>query len=46
LGSSGPMWGRLAIVVGGVTTAQGAWESHVQGEGAEAERFDRDSIRR
>ena len=28
-------WGRLAIVVGGVTPTQGVWESHTKGEGPE-----------
>ena len=46
LGSSGNKRDTLAIVVGGVTTTQGAWESHVQGEGPEASSFDVDNVRR
>jgi len=33
LGRTRLRWNRLAVVVGGVTTTQGAWESHAQGEG-------------
>ena len=33
MGRNGHRWDRLAVVVGGVTTTQGAWESHAQGEG-------------
>lgn len=36
LGSSGPDGDRLAVVAGGVTSTQGMWESHMQGEGPEA----------
>ena len=35
LGCNGHRWDRLAIVVGGVTTTQGVWESHTKGEGPE-----------
>jgi len=33
LGSNGNRQGTVAIIVGGVASAQGAWENHVQGEG-------------
>src|SRR5262245_46573667 len=29
-------WDGLAIVVGGVTSTQGVWESHTQGQGPES----------
>jgi hypothetical protein len=35
LGRNGVCWGRLAIVVGGVTSTQGVWKSHTQGKGPE-----------
>ena len=46
LGRNGHRWGRLAIVVDGVTTIQGVWESHTQGEGPEASSFRFGHIRR
>ena len=32
-------WDGLAIVVGGVTSTQGVWESHTQGKGPEPSSF-------
>ena len=32
LGTQRDRWDRLVVVVGGVTTTQGTWESHVQGK--------------
>ena len=35
MGRNGYRWDRLAVVVGGVTSIQGEWESHTKGEGPE-----------
>ncbi len=35
LGRNGLRWDGLAVVVGGVTSTQGVWESHTHGEGPE-----------
>ena len=39
LGRSGLRWDGLAVVVGGVTSTQGVWESHTQGKGPEPSSF-------
>src|SRR5215470_10238834 len=39
LGRNGLRWDGLAVVVGGVTSIQGVWESHTQGKGPEPSSF-------
>lgn len=39
MGSNGNRQGTVAIVVGGVASTQGAWESHVRGEGPQVGPF-------